>query len=381
MEPVSIFNYGGKIMENIILVDIETGDFDIDAGILEVALLVVKNGEIVKEVHIAEVEDPTAIHLGMGAGYADISENQARKEIFKSVLADYHYPIVAHNVAFDRKFLVHYGWLDEEYECYDSIRAIRYANPYLFSYSLGYLVSFYGLEHPVNHIALDDVKALYEVIKRAAPTSWIPLYKVKPRQINHIVESVAKIEGESTLFKGKTIVFTGASPFPRVLMKEIALKCGAKVTGSVSSKTDFLICGEKPGSKLDKARELDIEVKTDVWFLDAVSDEINLNTATIEKNRKPIHIISADDSNSTTYMKLGEFKGKVVNIACMPLRIQSQVEEILNYMEVGGLNKGSIGYKVDYIIYADNGDYVILERAKQKNIQTIPLSKFNKMIL
>ncbi|WP_346207714.1 BRCT domain-containing protein [Caldifermentibacillus hisashii] len=290
------------------------------------------------------------------------------------------HPIVAHNVSFDRKFLVHYGWLDEEYECYDSVRAIKYANPHLFSYSLAYLVSFYELEKTLNHIALDDVKALYEVIKRAAPTSWIPLYKVKPKQLNHIVESIARIEEESTIFQGKTIVFTGASPFPRVLMKEIASKCGAKVTGSVSSKTDYLICGEKPGSKLEKARELNVEVRTDVWFLDAVSDEINLNTASIERNRIPIQNRPTEEPINP-YKKLEEFKGKTVNIACMSNRIQKQVEEILLNMEVGGLNKGSNGYKVDLIIYNDKGEYVLLEKAEQMNIPAISLSKFNKMIL
>ncbi|ETE93551.1 TPA: BRCT domain-containing protein [Bacillus thuringiensis] len=368
-------------MENMILVDIETGGFDVDSGILEVALLVVENGKIVKEVHLAEIEDLSSIHLGMGKGYLDISEDSTKKESFISVLAQYNYPIVAHNVSFDRKFLVYYGWLDAEYECYDSIRAIKYANSNLFSYSLGYLVSFYELDQPLNHIALDDVKALFEVIKRANPTTWIPLYKVKPKQLNHFVESIAKIEGVSTIFQGKTIVFTGASPFPRALMKEIALKCGAKVTGSVSSKTDFLICGENPGSKLEKARELDIEVRTDVWFLDAVSEEINLNTVSIERNQIPVQKSFIESSN-TSFQKLPEFKDTTVNIACMPTRIQSQVEQILlNDMEVRGINKGANGYKVDLIVYADGGDYVLLEKAEQMNIRTIPLSKFNKMIL
>ncbi|WML56504.1 BRCT domain-containing protein [Neobacillus sp. PS2-9] len=372
---------GDETMKNMILVDIETGGFDVDLGILEVALLVVENGEIVHEEHLAEVEDPSSIHLGMGAGYADISEVQTKKEIFKEILAKYNYPIVAHNVPFDRKFLVYYGWLDEDYECFDSIRAIKYANPNLFSYSLHYLASFYELELPVSHIALDDVKTLFEVIKRSAPTTWLPLFKVKPKQLDHIVETIAKIEGESTIFQGKTIVFTGTSPFPRVLMTEIALKCGAKVTGSVSPNTNYLICGEKPGSKLEKAKELDIEVLTDMWFLDAVSKELNLDSVTIEKNRVPIQSSFSEGPYSTSYKRLQEFKGKIVNIACLPARVQSQVEEILSYMEVGGLSKGSNGYKVDLIIYSDNGDYMLLEKAKSMNIQTIPLSKFNKMIL
>lgn len=279
------------------------------------------------------------------------------------------------------KFLVHYGWLDEEHQCYDSVRAIKYANPYLFSYSLGYLTSYYELNNSQSHTALGDVMVLFEVLTKANPSKWIPLYKVKPKQLNNIVETVARIDGESTIFKEKTIVFTGASSFPRVLMKEIASKCGAKVTGSVSVKTDYLICGENPGSKLEKAVSLEVEVKTDVWFLDAVSGEIDLNSGTIERTRLPLES-NVEIQLNYPYQKLEEFEGKLINIACLPRRIQGVVESILlKYMEIRGVNKGSNGYKVDIIIHLDDGDYVLLEKAKQLNIRTFPLSKFNSMIL
>jgi hypothetical protein len=365
-------------MQNMILLDIETRDFDVDSGIYEVALLVVEDGKIVLSEHIAEVEDEASIHLGMGEGYADISENELIKERFRTIVNTYKYPIVAHNVPFDRKFLVHYGWLEEEYECYDSIRAIKYANPHLFSYSLGYLLSFYDIDRPLTHIALDDVKVLYEVILKANPTTWIPLYKVSPTKFKAFVEATANVEGQSTVFQDKRVVFTGASPFPRVLMKEIATKCGAIVTGSVSSKTDLLICGEQPGSKLDKARELGIEVQTDEWFIDAVSKDLNLATATVTRQS----VAAATEKPVVPFKKVPEFKGKTVNIALLPLSAQSKVEEILvHHMEVAGLNKGSNGYKVDLIIYADNGDYVLLKKAEELQIKTIPLSKFNQMIL
>ena len=367
-------------MENMILVDIETGDFDVDSGIYEVAALVIENGKVVLSEHIAEVEDEASIHLGMGSGYAQISQDESKKERFRTIIQKYNYPIVAHNVSFDRKFLVHYGWLEEDYECYDSIRAIKYANPHLFSYSLGYLMSFYDINRPLTHVALDDVRALYEVILKADPTIWIPLYKVSPKKFKNFVEATANVEGQSTVFQDKRMVFTGASPFPRVLMKEIATKCGAKVTGSVSSKTDILICGEQPGSKLDKARELGIEVQTDEWFIDAVSQDLNLGTATV--TRQSVAVSRENAALGIQYKKITELKGKVVNIALLPLRIQSKVEDILvNHMEVAGLNKGSNGYKVDAIIYNDNGDYVLLNKAEELQIKTIPLSKFNQMIL
>jgi DNA ligase (NAD+) len=62
-------------------------------------------------------------------------------------------------------------------------------------------------------------------------------------------------------FAGKTVVITGTlDTYEREDLKEILEAKGAKVTGSVSSKTDILICGRDAGSKLDKARELGVEV-------------------------------------------------------------------------------------------------------------------------
>ena len=58
---------------------------------------------------------------------------------------------------------------------------------------------------------------------------------------------------------GKTVVITGTlASMSRDEAKTRLLALGAKVSGSVSKKTDFVIVGENPGSKLDKARELEI---------------------------------------------------------------------------------------------------------------------------
>ena len=60
---------------------------------------------------------------------------------------------------------------------------------------------------------------------------------------------------------GKTVVLTGTLPtLSRDEAKELLEAAGAKVAGSVSKKTSYVIAGEEAGSKLDKARELDIPV-------------------------------------------------------------------------------------------------------------------------
>ena len=60
---------------------------------------------------------------------------------------------------------------------------------------------------------------------------------------------------------GKTVVLTGKlESFSRGELKKVLEGLGARVTGSVSSRTDFLVAGTNPGSKLDKARRLGVEV-------------------------------------------------------------------------------------------------------------------------
>jgi len=69
------------------------------------------------------------------------------------------------------------------------------------------------------------------------------------------IESV----GEQKL-KGKTFVITGTLSMKRDDLKQRLLEHGAKVSGSVSKKTDYVIAGENAGSKLDKAEELGVTV-------------------------------------------------------------------------------------------------------------------------
>lgn len=62
-------------------------------------------------------------------------------------------------------------------------------------------------------------------------------------------------------FTGRTVVITGTfNSFDRDALTERLQMLGAKVSGSVSRKTHLVVAGEKAGSKLDKARELGIEV-------------------------------------------------------------------------------------------------------------------------
>jgi DNA ligase (NAD+) len=83
----------------------------------------------------------------------------------------------------------------------------------------------------------------------------------------HPVSSSKVISKES--FSGKTFVLTGTLPnLSRDEASEMIREAGGNVTGSVSTKTDFLLAGEEAGSKLDKAKELGTKILTEKEFLD-----------------------------------------------------------------------------------------------------------------
>ncbi|MCL4222448.1 MAG: NAD-dependent DNA ligase LigA [Phycisphaerales bacterium] len=75
----------------------------------------------------------------------------------------------------------------------------------------------------------------------------------------------------NSVFAGKTIVLTGTlARYERLELKELLEGLGAKVSGSVSNRTSLVIAGESAGSKLDKARELGIEVWDEAQLLKAL---------------------------------------------------------------------------------------------------------------
>lgn len=77
------------------------------------------------------------------------------------------------------------------------------------------------------------------------------------------LEPVQKEEAKENPFKGKTAVLTGTMSESRGHIKEMLENLGAKVSGSVSKKTDFLIYGEDAGSKYDKAMGLGVRCLTE----------------------------------------------------------------------------------------------------------------------
>ena len=84
------------------------------------------------------------------------------------------------------------------------------------------------------------------------------------------LEPVARAEAVENPFKEKTVVLTGTMSQSRGAIKEMLESLGAKVSGSVSKKTDFLIYGEDAGSKYDKAEKLGVKTLTEVQMKEMI---------------------------------------------------------------------------------------------------------------
>ncbi|MDQ0421315.1 DNA ligase (NAD+) [Peteryoungia aggregata LMG 23059] len=118
---------------------------------------------------------------------------------------------------------------------------------------------------------LNSIEGIGEVVA----ASIVEFFK-EPRNlevVQRLLDEVKPLDAEAPVASdspvaGKTVVFTGSlERFTRDEAKARAEGLGAKVAGSVSKKTDYVVAGPGAGSKLDKARELGVNVMTeDEWL-------------------------------------------------------------------------------------------------------------------
>ena len=120
--------------------------------------------------------------------------------------------------------------------------------------------------------ALQQVPDVGEVVANRILAFWHEPHNVSV--VNDLIaqgvhwETVETKEVTENRFKGKTVVLTGTlTQMGRNEAKALLQDMGAKVSGSVSAKTDFVIAGDAAGSKLTKAQELGVTVLTEEEFL------------------------------------------------------------------------------------------------------------------
>ncbi len=120
---------------------------------------------------------------------------------------------------------------------------------------------------------LNDIAGIGDIVADA-----VVEFFAEPRNVKALDELLREIEvlpaarpRRSSPVSGKTVVFTGSlTRFTRDEARAVAERLGAKVAGSVSKKTDYVVAGEDAGSKLTRARELGVAVLSEDEWLNLV---------------------------------------------------------------------------------------------------------------
>ena len=125
------------------------------------------------------------------------------------------------------------------------------------------------LEFGLNVINIDyDSLVSLDGIGEQMANSFCKFMKVNKEIVEKLIAIInptveEKVEVEENIFKGKTMVLTGTMSVSRGDIKNKLEALGAKISSSVSKKTDYVVYGEDAGSKYDKAIELKVAVLTE----------------------------------------------------------------------------------------------------------------------
>lgn len=149
-----------------------------------------------------------------------------------------------------------------------SIPTIGYAKAAKLIPFLKSLQSVDELTHPETQVTIEKligVVSTTELINWFQVTGNFEYYQLLKSKL--IFEDDAMVIPDN-LLKHKRVVVTGSiSDVDRLALQEMLEKLGAINSGSVTTKTDYLILGEKPGSKYKKAQDLNIPILTESDFL------------------------------------------------------------------------------------------------------------------
>jgi DNA ligase (NAD+) len=118
---------------------------------------------------------------------------------------------------------------------------------------------------------LNDIDSVGEVVADAIVAFFAEEHNLKALDdlVPHLdIQEYKRADVSASPIAGKTVVFTGTlEKLTRQEAKAQAERLGAKVSGSVSKKTDYVVAGPGAGSKLKNAEELGVKVMTeDEWI-------------------------------------------------------------------------------------------------------------------
>jgi len=123
----------------------------------------------------------------------------------------------------------------------------------------------FQIESELGPVAAQNIVAFFKSEAGHRVLEKFATLAIDPQSDNYDPEKSAAQNSDSAI-AGKTFVITGTLSKPRPEFKKLIEAAGGKVSSSISSKTDFLLAGEKAGSKRAKAESLDVTILDEAAF-------------------------------------------------------------------------------------------------------------------
>jgi DNA ligase (NAD+) len=140
------------------------------------------------------------------------------------------------------------------------------------------LAEHFGSVDALKKAAVDDLTAVHEIGEVVADSIYAFFRSKENLKILDKLETsgvrMSQLKAKNIVKKlaGKTVVITGAlQSFSRSEAEALVRKLGGNASSSVSKNTDYLVCGDEAGSKLDKAKALGVKVITEEEFKKLIS--------------------------------------------------------------------------------------------------------------
>jgi DNA ligase (NAD+) len=181
------------------------------------------------------------------------------------------------------------------------------------------------------------------------------------RQLGVKMTEDAKPSAGGAVLAGKTFVVTGTlKNRSREEIEERIKSFGGKATGSVSSKTDYVLAGEAAGSKLDKAKELGIKIITEEEFEKMVA---GATAAPAAVPGVPAGVSLAGQ----TFVVTGTLKNYR----------RDEIEKLIKAL--GGKATSSVSSKTNYVVAGEEAGSK-LDKAKELGVPVLTEAEFDKLI-
>lgn len=126
-------------------------------------------------------------------------------------------------------------------------------------------IAEYEVNSELGQVSAQNIITYFESNAGKITTAKLQELGIDPQSDNY-APIPAAVETPDTAIAGKTFVITGTLSQPRPSFKKIIEDNGGKVSGSISKNTHYLLCGEKGGSKRDKAEKLGLPILDEEAF-------------------------------------------------------------------------------------------------------------------